>query len=504
MLRFLGLLCFYLLLMANGQAAGNNLTLDKLEVNAAQKELKFEIKWNHSWNLAGIKPPFNYDATWVFVKYQTVNGQWKHLDLSSKADHHTVDNNVLSIIPTQDQKGAFIKRSAKGSGNIPLATITLKWDQLEKGKVNFRLFGIEMVKVPTDSFYLGDGASNGTFRKGDQNQPYLVKSESGIKVGNKNNELTSAPMDRKTYDPSSDIPKDFPKGYEGFYAMKYEISQSQYAAFLNCLTKDQQAARTYAQPTATQKTYALTTNASNRNGIAIEQSANNGAPATYSANVNDNNPFGEQDDGQTRACNFLSWSDVAAYLDWAGLRPMTEMEYEKACRGPKNPKNNEFAWGTQKIMDANNVIKDGTPHETVDTTLPPEHGLASHGYVGPQGPLRTGFAADSNTSRREAGASYYGIMELSGNIWEICVATNSQGLQFTGVHGDGTLAPDGNANVNKWPSKDGNGAGYRGGAFNSGIIPGFRDLAVSDRFYGFDQPDTRRKTSGGRGVRSLK
>ena len=29
----------------------------------------------------------------------------------------------------------------------------------------------------------------------------------------------------------------------------------------------------------------------------------------------------------------ISWSDMSAYLDWSGLRPMTELEYEKACRG---------------------------------------------------------------------------------------------------------------------------------------------------------------------------
>jgi formylglycine-generating enzyme required for sulfatase activity len=42
--------------------------------------------------------------------------------------------------------------------------------------------------------------------------------------------------------------------------------------------------------------------------------------------------------------NILSWFDVAAYLDWAALRPMTELEFEKVCRGPENRIAGEYAW----------------------------------------------------------------------------------------------------------------------------------------------------------------
>jgi len=37
------------------------------------------------------------------------------------------------------------------------------------------------------------------------------------------------------------------------------------------------------------------------------------------------------------ACNLLSWWDGAKFAAWAGLRPMSELEYEKACRGPLKP-----------------------------------------------------------------------------------------------------------------------------------------------------------------------
>src|SRR5205814_1580703 len=48
----------------------------------------------------------------------------------------------------------------------------------------------------------------------------------------------------------------------------------------------------------------------------------------------------------SRACNYLQWEDETAYLDWAALRPLTELEYEKVCRGTNPPVGFEGAWGT--------------------------------------------------------------------------------------------------------------------------------------------------------------
>ena len=57
----------------------------------------------------------------------------------------------------------------------------------------------------------------------------------------------------------------------------------------------------------------------------------------------------------------------------------------------------------------------------------------------------------------------------------------------------------GNADAATWPATVG--ACYRGGAWNSGILPTFRDLAVSDRYYVGLTLELRRTTSGGRGGR---
>jgi formylglycine-generating enzyme required for sulfatase activity len=286
------------------------------------------------------------------------------------------------------------------------------------------------------------------------------------------------------------LASNYPKGYGGFYLMKYEVSQAQYVDFLNLLTPAQQAQHT------TVGTY-MAGRPNTRNGIML--SFLDPAHRTWACNANVANAPFEDDDGQNRACNWLAWQDLSAYLDWAALRPITELEFEKACRGPIAPLPLEFAWGTDSVIDANTPLQDGTATEGVAETATPGAGLASHGYAGVQGPLRCGFGANASGDRLQAGAGYYGHTELSGNLWELCVSTVAEGLSFDGAFGDGELSADGAANVATWPTALG--VGYKGGGWNSGVIPGFRDLAVSDRFYIGLASDTRRETTGGRGAR---
>ena len=204
--------------------------------------------------------------------------------------------------------------------------------------------------------------------------------------------------------------------------------------------------------------------------------------------------------------NYMSWADLTALLDWSGLRPMSELEYEKAGRGSRGVSSpiaavsGEYAWGSTSITQATSITNDGTGSERGQSGS----NIAYNSAAGVQGPLRVGsFAAGVNT-RVASGAGFYGVLELSGNVWERAVTVGrSTGRAFEGrYHGNGVLDSSGDPNVTSWPAPTGVnnavGAGFRGGAWNNSVIT----ARLSDRYYAADTNSARYSDFGGRGVRS--
>ena len=193
--------------------------------------------------------------------------------------------------------------------------------------------------------------------------------------------------------------------------------------------------------------------------------------------------------------------DGAAYTDWAGLRPMTELEFEKACRGIATPVAGEFAWGNTTATAANNITNGDAINETTNTS----GANASFNYqTNVQGPMRTGVFATGSTTRGQAGSAYYGIMEMSGNLWERTVTVgNATGRAFAGVHGNGTLSAAGYADISTWPGYIGTevtgatGSGFRGGSWGD-----LERLCVSDRFSAAEVILDRSSNHGFRAVRT--
>jgi formylglycine-generating enzyme required for sulfatase activity len=303
------------------------------------------------------------------------------------------------------------------------------------------------------------------------------------------------------------LPANFPLGWNNYYIMKYEISQEQYGAFLNSLTYEQQANRMLASPNAAVGTLALTTAGSmNRNGLRIMvPGVSNNTAAVVGCDLNGNGLFNETADGQNIACNYLSWGDLAAYLDWSALRPMTEFEFEKACRGIDTPITvPDYAWGPNFLAQASSasLSANGEPAEASTTT---GAGLCAYGESGAiNGPLRCGFAAGATTTRLQAGAGWYGVMDLSGNVMEQCIGgRNFNYSGFTAANGDGSLHWSGLATTSGWPTLGGGlngGAIARGGAWNTPSL----QLAVSDRYHILENVNQGRNAGvGGRGVRSF-
>jgi hypothetical protein len=146
-------------------------------------------------------------------------------------------------------------------------------------------------------------------------------------------------------------------------------------------------------------------------------------------------------------------------------------------------------------------VNDGQPGELVSD---PAQGVGNAAYLetmsGFGGPLRVGvFAASADQkNREETGGSYYGIMELSGNLYERCISVgHPTGRAFTGNHGDGALSTTGAHNVAQWPANN-DGIGFKGGSY----INQSRFIRVSDRYdaaNGFSGTNSR---IGFRGVRT--
>ena len=315
----LGLLLFGFGLVSNA----NNLQITGTAVTGSN--ISFNVSWENSWN-ANLAPA-NWDAVWIFVKYQDcATRQWYHASIATSGNTAA---SPLQVDQVTDAKGVFLRRSALGGGNIGSTAITLALN-IPAGTYNYKVFGIEMVNIPQGDFQVGDATSTGTY------------SSATITASSQSGGLSAATLGGA----SVNIPATFPMGYNSFYSMKYEVTQEQYVEFLNTLTYDQQKERTGIDPIAAPGTGAFTTGSQYRNGVTLITSGNNSTlPAVFACDATagvENNV----DDGQNIAMNWMSWADLAAYLDWACLRPMTELEFEKICRGTAPRVAGEYPWGT--------------------------------------------------------------------------------------------------------------------------------------------------------------
>lgn len=492
-----------------GKSYSNNLQISNISIPSSST-IQFDITWDNSWYAAA--PSNNWDGVWFFAKTQVCasgSSPWSHALVRNISADHTITGTVLQIDAVSDGMGVFVRRIGLGSGNITTTTITLKFQSTYvAANTNYEVVGIEMVNIPQGSFYVGDGSNNQTssvnsYGTNQAATPYQITSESGLVQDQIWNNLSGA----GSIGAHPAIPATFPKGFNAVYCMKYEISQNQYTTFLNLLEYTQQIARTAVAPSSSTGTYAIASSGNNRNSIKIKSPGIAfSTPAVYANDLSNNNVYDEANDGQNIAMNYLSWDDLKAYLDWSGLRPMTELEFEKICRGTNSVVLTEYAWGTTVINQAisNSLTNSGATNEVSTST---SDGLCNYngGASSSLGPLRSGYAATSITTRTGAGSSFYGVMDMSGGVWEQCFQTgwysgSNQRLPvptFNGTLGNGALDANGNCDVNNWA-----GVSYsivRGG--NWEYVS--NRCTISDRSYvnSTAENSTRVRVTGGRGVR---
>lgn len=301
------------------------------------------------------------------------------------------------------------------------------------------------------------------------------------------------------------VPANYPKGYNVFYAMKYEVSQEQYVYFLNMLDYNQQKLRIGNNLDELKRgdyIFGDKGHPNARNGIAVF-SKESGKPALFGNNLNPDEPFFAKDDGQNIACNFMTPDDMLAYCDWSGLRPMSELEFEKACRRPypQLPLAGEYAWNKLTISRLNTLndlvfanMESEQPRD-IDCNVNAGNNI---------GPVRCGSFGSGSSTQLQAGSSFWGVMEMSGNLGELCynivggIGFNASSSNLS--HGDGVLNANGTSNVaaSYWPAAALGAFAVRGGSY---VSPD-SCLQVSDRSV-LSAPASRDSTVGFRGIRSM-
>ncbi len=496
----------------------NNLQIEDLEVTSMNSAnnviaMQADFSWSNGW-----KSVESNDAVWAFIKFSTDGGTtWKHGSMAGSGLNPAGfdPTSGFQVLVPQDERGFFLEQTNFATGNVEATNVTFVWDYGQDGLTDdqagaantvVKIFGVEMVKIPEGSFYAGDGNSSSDYRfkqgSGD-NEAWYIQSENAINVINTVSDGFYYQSSGATGEDSSGstflIPSSFPKGYSGFYMMKYELTEGQWVRFFNTLTYEQKLTRDITSSLQGGKN---TDGIVNRNTIAWDSNDERAVATTLRPD---------------RAMSYLSWPDLAAYADWAGLRPMTELEYEKAARGTDiQPVPNEYAWGKTTMNEAQaseifpdadenggEQIFDGSANINRNSlSWSSGDGRVGGNADGQKGAIRAGIFAEETTNRATSGAGYYGNMELSGNLNEMVVTVGrSQGRQFLGTHGDGTLSVlnnfEGNATNTDWPGINAVdaargvtgtvGSGYRGGDFQSSNVRAFQ---TSSRTHAAQDPDS--------------
>ncbi len=493
----------------------NNLVITNVSANQAASTISFTISWDNSWNIAGTGAPNNWDAVWIFIKYKDCNDPitvpFTAAILDPTAASRTIPAtlepmstvnlngaNNLSGLNNVEQSaviagdldyndGIMLRRSTIGSGTIAPAVVTLTVPALPPSPalLNVVVVGIEMVYVPQEDFLAGDG--NGASTAISSHMNAAVANTSGPMTITNAFETGASTfyLNNPGVTTIAGVPAAWPKGQCGFYMMKHEITQGLYTQFLNTLSNAQYPSRNIGNFNT------------NRNRVQIA------APVDPLA------PFSTDRPGRSQ--NFLSWADYTAFIDWACLRPPTETEFEKAARGAQINNLGEYAWGNTNISDATNISAAEGGTEVIFVGNCNYNNTAFVGGDAGAGPFRGGILACAGCDRESAGSSYYGIMELSGNVKEFVVALHATPATnvYTREWGNGAVdLVTADHDVATWPAFNAvvanasinNIFGLKGGSWQDAFA--FQQISNRQNIYTTAiLAATRASSAGGRGVR---
>jgi hypothetical protein len=396
--------------------------------------LKFDAAW------PGIfRHDFSHNAAWIFFKVRTEgSSEWQPVRLAADkvmnpagygCEESTSPIDLMVPNGADGFTGMFLRLADQSpETELKAKGITAIWDfSANKGitkdtKVEIRVFAIRMMYITKGPYCLGSGGREryGFYQYTDEKQdtlPFKVTGPGAIPTGKQPGRLWARGMEP---DDGGEIPATFPNGYAAFYCMTTPLEHGEYAAYLNALSPEEQEKRFVDDPAGAKDYKGMVSRIGEAPNYVFVQAGFRKGAGIWN----------------------LSYLDAALYTAWAGLRPMTELEYEKALRGFRDP-------------------------------LPDE-----------------------------AGYSYWG-MNFGGGIYNnqprmrmVSVIDNEVRRTFKGTHGLGTLAlPD------DWPKQNAVGVTTRGG-WGATDSSGFADIfRTSDRHLS-DFDAERRAGFGWRAVRT--
>lgn len=465
----------------------NNLVIQNTMYDDVNKTLEFDLSYDNAFNTTGFET-----RVYLFVKYKNSNSSsWQSMSFP-QFGHNAPNSSFTGIIQSHEYpNGEYFALSLSvpsffTSGSISThCTVVLSEDILLINP-SFKVFGIEMIRSNSFGYQVGDGTSPYRFHRGDDiNLPFTIPSPvEFIEVGNSSTQIGAIGTL-----PVSTIPSSYV--FKPTYIMRYEITQQQYVDFLNCLSRTAQNNRTGTDISGTAITnrYVMSNSSTlqGRNGIRCDATLPAGGPVTFYCDLDGDGIGNGSNDGQNISANYLLPADLMAFLDWAGLQPLNEMQYEAVCRGTDPAVAGEYAWGTIEFTAASLNGPEGGPEE--EPTNVGSNGL----FRRSNSPMRTGAAATATTDRVQAGASFWGVMDLSGNAGEMVIGSYQTGDFVSISPGDGVLDPLGNSNQG-WP----------GNLTVKGLAPSNSVLYTVSRRHDSANPyisNTVRSSSyGGRGI----
>ena len=151
---------------------------------------------------------------------------------------------------------------------------------------------------------------------------------------------------------------------DAFYMDKYEVTNAQYAAFLNAKGKHTESGKTWLNIGAARARIEYVA------GVYRAKGGYENHPVTY-----------------------VSWHGAVAYSKWKGKRLPTEAEWEKAARG--NLSGLTYPWGNSDRFGARR------------TTI---------------------IISSDTTAVGKYTANGYGLYDMSGNVWEWCLDEYNSGF----------------------------------------------------------------------------